>query len=70
MGIRCARFTEYDLECDRCYASETVYSGDCSGENVVRSIPTAIKVAGYHRSHGLVLCDRCFKDFRERGDNE
>ena len=70
MGVRWRRVTEYDIECDKCYASETLYSGDSSGDTVVCSIPTAIKVAGYHRSHGLLLCDRCFKDFRERGDNE
>lgn len=71
MGVRWWRVTEYGIECDKCYASETLYSGDSSGgKTVVCSIPTAIKVAGYHRSHGLLLCDRCFKDFRERGDNE
>lgn len=70
MGVRWCRVTEYDIECDKCYKSETLYSGDSSGETIVRNIQTAIKVADYHRSHGLLLCDRCFKDFKERGDNK
>jgi len=71
MSVKWTRLTEYDVECDKCMTFETLYSGDCDKDGVVvRNIPTAIKVAGYHRSHGLILCDRCFKDFRERGDNE
>ena len=68
MGVYWWRFTEYSIECDKCHERETIYSGDNDKDGVVvRNIPTAIRVAGYHRSHGLVLCDRCFKD---RGDNE
>lgn len=70
MGVHWWQVTEYDIECDNCYASETLYSGDSLGETIVRNIPTAIKVAGYHRSHGLLLCDECFKTFRERSKNK
>lgn len=71
MSVMWTRLTAYSVECDKCLTRETLYSGDSNRDgDVVHNIPTAIKVAGYHRSHGLILCDRCFKDFRERGDNE
>ena len=71
MSVKWSRITEYSVECDKCWAFETLYSGDSNHDGVVvKNIPTAIRVAGYHRSHGLILCDSCFKDFRERGDNE
>lgn len=61
MSVRWNRVTEYDIECDNCGKSEVLYSGDSYQGRVVCSIPSAIYVAGFHRSHGKVLCDACFK---------
>ena len=65
MGVHWWRVTEYDIECDCCHTAETVYSGDCYDGRVVINIPSAIKVAGFHRSKGKILCDKCFENRRK-----
>jgi len=62
MAVRWNQVTEYDIECDNCGATEVLYTGDSYQGRVVKNIPSAISVAGFHRSHGKILCDECFKN--------
>lgn len=64
MGISWTRFTEYDLECDRCQRMETVYTGESYKGKTVCDIPSAIYVADFHRTQGELICGVCFKEKR------
>ena len=57
-------FSEYDMTCDKCGACEVLHDVDwCEGERVTSH--NCLRIAGFHRSHGLILCDKCFKERRK-----
>jgi hypothetical protein len=70
MGISWSRFTEYDLQCDRCDSYETVYTGDSYNGKVVNSIQSAIYVAGFHRKGAKLICGKCFEAERREQLNQ
>lgn len=59
--INVLRVFEYDMACDECGVNEVLHTGDSDRETYVHNIHTAIKLAGFHRSRGQLLCDECFK---------
>jgi len=61
MGISIMRVFEYYLECDKCGVSDCVHTGDSANGNYVHNRDSAIKVCGFHRSEGNLLCEECFK---------
>lgn len=61
MGISIMRVFEYYLECDKCGVSDCVHTGDSADDNYVHNRDSAIKVCGFHRSKGNLLCEECFK---------
>lgn len=65
MGISVLKVYEYSMVCDICGIEEVLHSGDHPDDVdvYVHNIHTAIKVAGFHRSKGRLLCDDCFYIF-------
>ena len=64
--IRVLRVYEYDMVCDCCGVNEVLHTGDCPDDIFVHDISSAIKGARFHRSHGQLLCEDCFKN-RKKG---
>ncbi len=66
MSVLILKCYEYQMYCDQCGTEEVLHTGDCAevnGEEIfVHSRDTAIKAALYHRSHGMLLCDKCYSN--------
>ena len=63
MAVTSYRITQYFIECDDCGSNECC--PDSLSENV-HSKQQAIKWAGMHRVGDLVLCDKCYKNHKNR----
>ena len=60
MGITATKIVEYAIQCDVCGCEEVIHTG--CGDIHVHTINDAMKELRYHRSHGQILCDECFKN--------
>ncbi len=63
MAIKSIPIREYTLTCDVCGDEQVTHSMDgMDNGKTVSSANDAIKHLHYHRSHGELLCDECFKE--------
>lgn len=63
MGVTSYTVTQYFIECDSCGISECAPDGNA--ENI-HNKQQAIKWAKMHRCGDKVLCDKCFREVRNR----
>lgn len=66
MSFTVTRIQEYTFECDNpdCNNWETLHTGEDFHGIYVHNTQTAFKVAGFHKTKGMILCDECFKKER------
>jgi len=63
MGFIVMRCFEYILECDSCGDEMVFHTGDgTDNARYIHDLNSAIKGARFHRSHGKLLCDDCFRE--------
>ena len=65
MAFKVLRFSEYQMQCDICGVEEVLHDVDKCDDEWVNS-HNCLRLAGFHRSHDLILCDRCFKERKKR----